>query len=274
MLESLGDLGPITMETISAASWSLKRKGLIDLKHPKARVLKDGLEPIEIYFHVLRHPAFGTFIIDTGIEQALRDDPQRAVIRGLIGRVARLDRMNIHVTLADRLGTDPLAGVLLTHLHFDHVSGLPDVPKGTPIFAGAGEASARSFRNVATRGIIDRAFSGHDPINEWTFAEDPDERFAGVIDVFGDATLWAIHAPGHTPGSTAYLVRTTQGPVLLTGDTCHTAWGWENEVTPGTFTVDRERNAQSLARLRRLARENPQLEVRLGHQPLKSVSNA
>jgi hypothetical protein len=30
------------------------------------------------------------------------------------------------------------------------------------------------------------------------------------------------------------LARTTTGPVLLTGDTCHTRWGWDNSVEPGT----------------------------------------
>ena len=44
--------------------------------------------------------------------------------------------------------------------------------------------------------------------------------------------------PGHTRGSTAYLVRTPQGPVLLTGDACHTRWGWEHDVEPGNFSGD------------------------------------
>jgi hypothetical protein len=55
----------------------------------------------------------------------------------------------------------------------------------------------------------------------------------------------------------------------LTGDTCHTAWGWENDVEPGSFTADHPGNAESLARLRTLVREHPAIEVRLGHQQWK-----
>jgi glyoxylase-like metal-dependent hydrolase (beta-lactamase superfamily II) len=89
-----------------------------------------------------------------------------------------------------------------------------------------------------------------------------------VLDVFGDGSLWALWTPGHTPGSTAYLARTTTGPVLFTGDTCHTAWGWHNQVEPGSFTADHARNAESLGRLEALVREHPQIDVRLGHQYL------
>jgi hypothetical protein len=60
----------------------------------------------------------------------------------------------------------------------------------------------------------------------------------------------------------------------LTGDTCHTAWGWENDVEPGSFTADHPGNAESLARLRTLVREHPAIEVRLGHQQWKHSGDA
>jgi N-acyl homoserine lactone hydrolase len=53
---------------------------------------------------------------------------------------------------------------------------------------------------------------------------------------------------------------------LLTGDTCHTRWGWEHEVEPGSFTADSAKNLQSLKRLRALVAEHPSFEVKLGHQ--------
>ena len=39
-----------------------------------------------------------------------------------------------------------------------------------------------------------------------------------------------------------------RGPVLCTGDTSHTRWGWENGVEPGTYTADQAQNADSLER--------------------------
>jgi glyoxylase-like metal-dependent hydrolase (beta-lactamase superfamily II) len=270
--------GPITLETVNSADWAVDRSGLIDLHDPRAKAagIQNGLEPIQVYFHVVRHPVYGTFIVDTGVERALRDDRSRAAIRGLVARVMSTDRMQIHVPLGDWLAQQPtrLAGVFLTHLHLDHVSGMPDVPRGTPIYAGPREAGDRSLLNLAVGPNIDRALAGQAPVSEWRFAPDPDGRFAGVVDVFGDGSFWALFVPGHTPGSTAYLARTPEGPVLLTGDVCHTAWGWAHDVAPGTYTSDHRANADSLARLERFAAEHPAMRVRLGHQRLDGDSVA
>jgi glyoxylase-like metal-dependent hydrolase (beta-lactamase superfamily II) len=161
-----------------------------------------------------------------------------------------------------------LTGVLLTHLHIDHVLGLRDVPNATPIYVGPGEPTQRSFMNVMVKPVTDKTLVGKQPLQELSFSRDKDDRFAGVLDLLGDGSLFALHVPGHTPGSLAFLARTTDGPVLMTGDTCHTVWGWQHDVEPGKFTGDRAANAKSLAALRKLAKEHPQLKVLLGHQHL------
>ena len=87
-----------------------------------------------------------------------------------------------------------------------------------------------------------------------------------MLDLFGDGTVFAIASPGHTPGSTAYVVRTPRGPVLVVGDACHTRWGWDNHVEPGTFSSDRPRSHDSLEALHALVARHPGIDVRLGHQ--------
>ena len=138
--------GPVEVETVASADWAVDRSGVLNLDHPKAKaaVLLDEDEPIQIYFHVVRHPARGMYIIDTGVERALRDDPDHAAVRGIVASVMHREKMKIHVPLGEWLSRhdEPLRGVLLTHLHLDHVMGMPDVPKGTPIFTGPGETSA------------------------------------------------------------------------------------------------------------------------------------
>jgi glyoxylase-like metal-dependent hydrolase (beta-lactamase superfamily II) len=264
--------GPLTVETVTGAKWEIDRSGLVDLEHPKAKEagLKDGPEPIEIDFHAVRHPSRGLFIVDTGVERALAQDPEHAAIRGPVAKFMHVEKMTFENDTATWLGKqhEPLAGVLLTHLHLDHVSGMPDVPSATPIYAGPGETAPREALNLFSKPIIDRALAGHGAIREWKFQGDASGAFAGVLDVFGDGTLWALSVPGHTPGSTAYLARTKSGPVLMVGDACHTKWGWEHDVPPGTFSHDKTTSIASLAHLRAFVAKHPEIDVRLGHQRL------
>lgn len=270
--------GPVTVETVTAADWQVDRGGLVDLDHPRSKAagLTDGPEPIQIFFHALRHPTRGLFLVDSGVQRALRDDPEHAVVSGLVATAAHMDVLKVHTDTATWLSgqPQPLAGVFLTHLHLDHILGLPDVPRGTPLFTGPGEASERAALNAFVQSTTDRALEGHAPLRELRFERDPAGAFEGVLDLFGDGSVWALHVPGHTAGSTAYLARTPSGPVLMVGDASHTAFGWENGVDPGTFTRDRERGAESFARLRAFAARHPSIDVRLGHQHMEGHTGA
>jgi glyoxylase-like metal-dependent hydrolase (beta-lactamase superfamily II) len=277
-VERLVDVpGPIEIETVVGADWSVPLSGLVDLQAPEAKRagLQDREEPIQIYFHALRHPKRGLFLVDTGVEAAFRDDPENALVSRRVGHM--LGFADIHV-VQDTKGwiaaqREPVRGIFFTHLHFDHLSGLRDVPADVPLFAGPNEARQRSLENVAVGFLTDPAFEGKAPLAEWPFERDPDGAFEGVLDVFGDGSLFALWSPGHTPGSTAYLVRTPHGPVLLTGDVCHTVWGWDHHTSPGEFTADRARNRESLERLERLVAAHPGIDVRFGHQSRALVAS-
>jgi glyoxylase-like metal-dependent hydrolase (beta-lactamase superfamily II) len=263
--------GQVTVETVASVDWEVERSDLINFDNPRAKEakLEKGEEPIQIYFHVLRHPTKGVFLVDTGVERAMRDDPDHAAIQGIFAKGMHADRMKIRIPLGDWLqahAQDKVQGVFFTHLHLDHVAGTPDLPAETLLYTGLGEAGARGLLNGVVQGTNDRSLAGKGPISEWPYQPDPAGRFAGVVDIFGDGSVWALWVPGHTPGSTAYLVRTPNGPVLLVGDACHTRWGWEHDVEPGTLSRDIPTSAVSLARLRKLVAEHPAIDVRLGHQ--------
>lgn len=268
----LGQPGPVRVETVVAADWQVALSGLLNLDHPKAQAagLSDRPEPIQVYFHALRHPTKGLFIVDTGVEKALRDDPEKAAIRGIVASVMNMEALQVHHDTASWIAKQeiPLAGVFMTHLHLDHVSGLADVPATTPVYAGPGETTTRSVEHVVVQPNIDRTLEGKAPIREWPFVAETDAAFEAVLDIFGDGSVFALHVPGHTPGSTAYLARTPEGPVLLVGDASHTAWGWEQGVEPGTFSGDQPRSAENLARLKALVARHPAVDVRLGHQAM------
>jgi len=268
--------GAITVETVVSADWVVNRSGLINLDHPAAKAahLTSGDEPVEIIFHAVHHPTRGLFLVDSGVERAFRVAPERALIRGMTSTLAHLEKMTTRTLTGDYLAArgETVRGVFLTHLHIDHVLGLRDVPSPAPIYVGSGDVSEHSFEHLLTSGIVDEALAEKGPLLEWSFRADPTGAFEGLLDVFGDGSFWAISVPGHTPGSTAYLARTPSGPVLLTGDACHTTWGWEHGVEPGTFSSDQAKGAASLAALKRLVARHPAMDVRLGHQELHPAS--
>ena len=262
--------GPIQLETIDSAHWSVPLAGLLNLNSPEAvqAGLKDRDEPIQIYAHLLKHPQRGNYLVDTGVSKKLVDDPSKEGLNWMIQKVMHIDKLHINKSTAEILqGVDGrLSGVFFTHLHIDHISGMPDIANEVPLYIGASESTETNFKNMFVRGATDQLLKDKQPLQEWHFQPDPQNKFEGIIDVFEDGSVFAISVPGHTPGSTAFLIRTTRGPVLLTGDTCHTRWGWEHTVEPGDFTGDQERNLKSLKSLKNLVANHPQIEVRLGHQ--------
>ena len=101
--------GPVEVETERSARWSVTRAGLINLDDPKAEAagLEDGPEPIEVYFHALRHPTRGVFILDTGVERAFASDPEHAAVRGWFRSLSGVGTLQVEVDLASWLERQP-----------------------------------------------------------------------------------------------------------------------------------------------------------------------
>jgi len=273
-MEKLIDVsGPIEVETVNGADWTVPLSGLLDLKSAAAQAahLTDHPEPIHVFVHIVRHPHFGTFLVDTGVSQQLLADPGGHGISWLVRQVMPLDEMQIREGTAHVVARIPggIQGVFFTHLHVDHISGMPDIPGSVPLYVGRSESTQTSFQNLFVRGTTNKLLDGKADLQEWPFQFNDEHkgiRIGDVVDVFGDGTAFAVSVPGHTPGSTAYVFRTPKGPVLLTGDTSHTRWGWDHGVEPGSYTADQPTNLKSLLMLKDLVGRHPTTDVRFGHQ--------
>jgi N-acyl homoserine lactone hydrolase len=107
-----------------------------------------------------------------------------------------------------------LLGVLVTHSHWDHVSGLGDLQ--VPIWINSGE---RRYGAEDQGGNVFRIVSAGHPIHEYDFNGPPYLGFPSSFDVYGDGSMIVALAGGHTPGSVVVFVTVPSGQrYALIGD--------------------------------------------------------
>lgn len=94
--------------------------------------------------------------------------------------------------LIDAAGQTDVQAILITHNHFDHIAGFDEVTSAIGAPVGIGDADADALPTA------------------------PAMRFAGGEEIkAGTLSLRAIATPGHTPGSTCFVI----GGHLFSGDT-------------------------------------------------------
>ncbi len=100
-----------------------------------------------------------------------------------------------------------LSGVLLTHSHWDHASGL-DGLRGTPVWMNAGE---RQYAAKDPDGKVFRLVSQGHEVHEYGFDRRPYLGFPDSFDVHGDGSVVVVLAGGHTTGSVIVFVTVPSG---------------------------------------------------------------
>lgn len=136
-----------------------------------------------------------------------------------------------------------LERILLTHTHFDHVLGLPDLLERFPALPVHFHADDRS--RIAT--TVPVSSPSYQPLSE------------GQEFRVGSLAVQAYHTPGHSKGALVYLVKTTP-PYLLTGDTIFIRDCGRTDLPTGS--VD-----EMFATLQRVRAEFPHEAIVLpGHQ--------
>jgi glyoxylase-like metal-dependent hydrolase (beta-lactamase superfamily II) len=99
-----------------------------------------------------------------------------------------------------------LRGVLITHSHWDHVSGLDQLR--VPIWTNAGELQ---YAAEARDGKVFRTVSEGHEIHRYEFGNAPHLGFPSSYDVYGDGSVVVALAGGHTTGSVIVFVTLPAG---------------------------------------------------------------
>jgi N-acyl homoserine lactone hydrolase len=150
---------------------------------------------------LVKHPR-GDLLLDTGFGS--RVDTQVEDLPWLLRRMAAYVAATPAATQLDAAGYDRsrLRGIVLTHAHWDHVSGAADFP-GTPILVNAEEKvfiRDGGFSSVVARNMKDARYE------EYAFDGPAYLGFPASRDIHGDGSVVLVPAPGHTPGSVIVFV--------------------------------------------------------------------
>lgn len=214
--------------------------------HPRGRLLIDAGMGRNGVAHVATTPLLMQLIVTLELEQGTAD-----------------------ALAAHGVESTGIDGVLLTHSHWDHVSGLEDLP-GVPVWVTAAERAymahdegALLFRQIDEAAPVD--------LHELVLDDGPYGPFGRSLDWFDDGSVVVVPMPGHTPGSIGVFVNLASGPrYLFIGDT---AWAEEGVSWPAEKPwvsrrlVDNDAAAvrSQLTVLHRLAEQHPELVVVPAH---------
>lgn len=228
---------------------------------------------IPINFFAIEHPQ-GLVLFDTGLDPGIQNDREYIkdpIVRFLMGRLFMLKMNNVE-NLAKKLAKKGLEvsevkKVVISHLHFDHVGGVSQVPQAK-FFISRAEwkklSEPHPEREFIFREHIDIPGARWTPI-DFNHTRDPlFEPFGGYYDLMDDGSLILLPTPGHTPGSLSMLVRVEgKNPLLLVGDLAYNREMLMEDRVPGIG--EKEQLLATFKKVRSLQKKLPGMVILTAH---------
>lgn len=218
---------------------------------------------------LIRHPQ-GSLLFDTGLG---REVASQFAVNGVIDREFFGYRAEepAHAQLL-RHGVAPasLLAIVPSHMHWDHISGLPDFPDTDVWVQGAEREQAGRGRPPA---FLQSQFSGVKRWRELGFEPRPYLGFAAQRDVFGDGSVVLVPLAGHTAGHVGLFLHLPSGRrYFFTGDVTWTLEGLQRPadrpwITRNAVKLDHDApaNRRAIVHIHRLMAKHPQLVVVPAH---------
>ncbi len=202
---------------------------------------KQLLLPVSVY--VIKHPK-GNILIDTGWDTKFANEKPRQLF-GLVNKVSS------PVISADEgvdsklksIGLSPseLSHVFISHMDFDHTSGLRLVKDAGDIRTSREEWEACSKFSLR---YVD-AWSGICVVGTFEYCQSGIGPFGRSYDVFADGSVLLVHTPGHSYGLFSVLIKGEDGYIVLGNDAAYLPESFSQRRIPG-FSVNNSWSAQSL----------------------------
>jgi glyoxylase-like metal-dependent hydrolase (beta-lactamase superfamily II) len=221
---------------------------------------------------LIHHPTAGPVLVDTGLHPSVASQPSANLGR-VMGSLARI-RMDPSDDLPAQLrsrGLEPkdIRIVVMTHLHFDHASGMSEFPSSTFVVTAPEWEAATTDMRPLLRGyrpahydyVFDYRTLSYEGEGITSYS-----TFGRTFDLFGDGSIRLAFTPGHTPGHQSVICHLEDRDFVIAGDAIYTHAQLEGAPEPPR-PVDRHRWQRSLQELQLFHRQYPQVVIVPGHDP-------
>ena len=159
--------------------------------------------------------------------------------------------------------------VVMTHLHFDHASGMSEFPGATFVLTEAewiaATTESRPFMHGYRHAHYDYAFD-YRTLSYDSGRVSSYSTFGRTFDLFGDGSVRLASTPGHSAGHQSVICRLRDRDLVIAGDAIYTI-GQLNDAPEPPRPLDRHTWRRSAQELRLFARQYPQAVIIPGHDP-------
>jgi N-acyl homoserine lactone hydrolase len=227
---------------------------------------------IPIPAYVIHHPSYGAFLVDTGLHASVASRPAENLGRILGGRGgARIEPgQDLPAQLRGRgIEAKSVRLVVMTHMHFDHTSGMSQFPDAMFVITEdeweAATTESRPLLHGYRHDHFNYAFD-YRAISYDTDSVSSYATFGRTFDLFGDGSVRLASTPGHSAGHQSVICRLRDRDLVIAGDAIYTLGQLAGAPEPPR-PVDRHNWRRSMRELRQFAETFPQAVVLPGHDP-------
>lgn len=225
-------------------------------------------KPISHIAVLVKHKK-GVFLFDTGLGDSIARQFKemsflhRQLFKFSKGSSVRQQLQNNGFPL------DSVKNIVLSHLHWDHSSGLKDFPNAK-IYTTPEELSFAQSIHAQSPAFLKSQYNGNKI--DWhflAFEKKSYETFEESCDYFGDGSVVFVKLPGHTEGSLGMFINGVKR-YFFTGDVTWKIEGFKNPA-PKHFIprqlvdLDKLKLNATIVKIHNLIRNNPDLIVIPAH---------
>lgn len=217
---------------------------------------------------LIHHPS-GPFLVDTGLHPSVSARPTENLGRVLsMGQPELEPGADLPAQLRARgIDQKTIRTIVMTHMHFDHTSGMAEFPGATFILTEDEWEAATTDSRPLLQGYrpahYDYAFD-YRTISYDTDSVRSYSSFGRTFDLFGDGSVRLASTPGHSAGHQSVICRLRDRDLVIAGDAIYTYAQLEGAPEPPR-PYDRHTWRRSLRELRHFHEQYPQAVIIPGH---------